>query len=368
MDRNKLRLSSGIVLACVLVLLACQLPGKLVASVSQIRPSKTPETTPSHEISPGPEGQVPTPSPFVYPGPGAGPAYPGITEVAPQPTGEGAYPVPGSELTARVLLTAQSPDTAYPEPGTPLPTSSSGSEGAYPEPGSTNPSPTTGAEGASPSPQTAIPTSPEIGYPGLGTIFPTIPDDAYPGPGTEFPTFTSTPMMNGTPLPSLTSTPTLGGDTVTTLTSTSTMIALPTAIPTLTPFFTPTPTRTSTPTRTPTPVPLPPWVSSRYIATDPQTVLLASGDVQLIEFFAYWNGPSLAMAPIVHGMEDIYGDRINFIYLDTDDPETEGLKDALRFQREPQFVLLSPRGNILKQWVGYVTVQEFVEAFEAALP
>jgi thiol-disulfide isomerase/thioredoxin len=140
-----------------------------------------------------------------------------------------------------------------------------------------------------------------------------------------------------------------------------------TVFPTPTRFLTPTPTLTRTPTRTPTPLPPPPWVSAQLYATDPSTVLLASGEVQLVEFFAFWSGPSQAMAPIVQSLEDEYSDRMLFTYLDIDDPATETFQSQLGFRVEPHFFLLDPQGRILDEWIGYVTADQFHQAFQAAL-
>jgi thioredoxin-related protein len=73
------------------------------------------------------------------------------------------------------------------------------------------------------------------------------------------------------------------------------------------------------------------------------------------------------MKPIVHGLEARYGDRIGFVYLDVDDPNTDDLKQALDFRYMPYFVLLDGDGNILRRWAGPVTEAEFVAAFDDVL-
>ena len=93
-----------------------------------------------------------------------------------------------------------------------------------------------------------------------------------------------------------------------------------------------------------------------------------AGKPQLIEFFAFWSGPSLAMSPIVKGVEKEYAGRVNFVYLDIDDPATKIFKLVLRFRVEPHFFLVDGRGKVLQQWVGYVTVEQFRQALDAALP
>lgn len=96
-------------------------------------------------------------------------------------------------------------------------------------------------------------------------------------------------------------------------------------------------------------------------------MILASGKVQLIFFFAFWDGACQAMAPLVHGLEPSYASRVNFIYLDIDDPATESFQTTLHYRYQPHFFLLDPGGVVLKQWVGYVNVQELINAMDAAL-
>jgi len=73
------------------------------------------------------------------------------------------------------------------------------------------------------------------------------------------------------------------------------------------------------------------------------------------------------LAPIGHGVDAEYYDRINFIYLDIDDPANETFKDILDFRYQPQLILLDGNGQILYQWVGQIPREEFVAAFENVL-
>jgi thiol-disulfide isomerase/thioredoxin len=108
-------------------------------------------------------------------------------------------------------------------------------------------------------------------------------------------------------------------------------------------------------------------ISSELEATDPATVKLASGQVQFIEFFAFWSGTCQAMAPLVHGLEEQYGSQVRFIYLDIDDPANKPFKKELSYRYQPHFFLIDGEGNIIDQWVGYVSVGDFVGSFEYAL-
>jgi thiol-disulfide isomerase/thioredoxin len=64
-------------------------------------------------------------------------------------------------------------------------------------------------------------------------------------------------------------------------------------------------------------------------ASDPAEVSLASGRPQLDDFFAYWCKICQRAAPAVYKAEQIYGDRVGFVFLDTDDPATYDFKRDL---------------------------------------
>ena len=73
------------------------------------------------------------------------------------------------------------------------------------------------------------------------------------------------------------------------------------------------------------------------------------------------------MAPIVHGLEDRYFDRMEFSYLDIDDPANTAFEQALGFRYQPELYLLDGQGNLIKKWVGAVPEAELAAAFDAAL-
>ena len=69
------------------------------------------------------------------------------------------------------------------------------------------------------------------------------------------------------------------------------------------------------------------------------------------------------MAPMVHGLEATYFGRIKFTYLEISDPRTEDFQQYLGYRVRPSFYLLDGDGNILQQWIGHQTQEEFEAVF-----
>ena len=358
MPTKYLRLALIIVLLGASVALACKGPQMLAEPTIEGPPGAAdmPTATSSAEsVYPRPPGPTPYPDHATaypaQPGVWGTPAYPGAVEPTldtgdayPGPTAQGdqqLYPYP--EPTQVFVATPTEHTDPLPE----------GDESASPTPTPNSyPGPVDPTQTTDPYPGAVDPTQTTDPYPGAGVTPPTpIP---YPDPGETTPTptsvFVSTPSL--TPRPSLTPTPT----------GTLDLVGTPTPLPTVTLTSTPMPTPTATPP------PPPPWVSSELQATDPDTVELASGRVQLVWFFAFWDGPSQAMAPLVHGLEEQYGERMGFIYLDIDDPATRPFREDLGYCSQPHFFLLDRDGRVLRQWQGYVAVDDLQRAFDAALP
>ncbi len=69
------------------------------------------------------------------------------------------------------------------------------------------------------------------------------------------------------------------------------------------------------------------------------------------------------MRPIVHGLEDKYAAKIDFVYLDIDDPTSEPAKGKLGFRVQPDLYLIDADGNIVQHWIGFAEAK----TLEAAL-
>jgi len=207
--------------------------------------------------------------------------------------------------------------------------------GGYPGPGAATVT-KAGAGAVYPAPSTPTPRGdtyppPEGAYPAPGDA--ATPSRAYPAPGEGV----------NTPVPGNVS---------------------PTITP---PGGTQTPTQsdsaaTFTPTRTPTVTPTPTLVRTQLQATDPEEFRIVSGSPQLVMLFTNWAPESKSMAPVMFALEARYAGRINFIYLDLDDPRNGLFKVLLKDRLPPVMFLLNPNGEILDQWHGYVPIEELDEA------
>ena len=307
-------------LACVVILVGCK--GRQTQSPTPEAVAVQASPTVTAATSSTPAFSLATP-------------YPEIVE-----TVNTVYPAPANPAQTAYPAPTEAP-TAYPNPVEPT-------QPVYPNPSDDG----LDAYAAPTQPPAAYPapTQPPAAYPGL-----TQPPTAYPGPTQPPPPYPG-PTQSAAQV--ITASPTSGIPS-----------AVPgTAIPTntLVPTNTPLPTLTPAPTSTPTPE-LPPPIRTELSATDPDQFQLNSGDVQLVEFFAYWCVTCRSMAPMIHSFEALYGDQMNFIYLDIDDPANAQFEKALGYRYQPHFFLLDKDGKILQQWIGWMTPEDLRNAIEAAL-
>ena len=71
------------------------------------------------------------------------------------------------------------------------------------------------------------------------------------------------------------------------------------------------------------------------------------------------------MAPVVHGIEQIYANQVDFAYLDIEDPRNDEFKRRFGFRLQPHIFLLDGSGEIVQQWVGLVSGEELEAALQA---
>lgn len=289
---------------------------------------------------------------------GSPPSTPGLSRTVNMPTATGqSLPASQGTSTPQVSLENTSSPGAYPLPATSVVTKVE--------------------QGALPASTSALSAPAATAYPGPGGVAPTsIPPvvDAYPGPGSGLISPTPAPYnpypepetgsaASPTPAPSISSPYPEPQQPAITPTPT-----VPVSTPT---FGLPVPSQTPqsiVPTTSPGTAAVEPTgtvsiVRTEMQATDPNSVNLASGNVQLVELFAFWSPTSKSMAPVIHALEDKYQSRIGFVYLDVDDSRNDSVKQTLGYKFPPQFFLLDRDGKIIDQWQGYVSRDILEQAF-----
>jgi hypothetical protein len=73
------------------------------------------------------------------------------------------------------------------------------------------------------------------------------------------------------------------------------------------------------------------------------------------------------MLPIVHGLEEQYWNRVDFVYLDHLDPINREMTARYSFTWRPLFILIEPDGTEVQRWFGYVEAEDFQQALDALL-
>ena len=73
------------------------------------------------------------------------------------------------------------------------------------------------------------------------------------------------------------------------------------------------------------------------------------------------------MAPVVHGLEAEYYGKMDFAFLDADDPATQPFQRELGFRAQPEYYLIDGKGQVIKKWVGFVSADDFRSEFNTAL-
>lgn len=71
------------------------------------------------------------------------------------------------------------------------------------------------------------------------------------------------------------------------------------------------------------------------------------------------------MAPIVHGLERRWSERIDFVYLDVADSATTPAKARLGFRATPHFFLLRRDGTVAREFQGVVPEDSLAAALAA---
>lgn len=86
----------------------------------------------------------------------------------------------------------------------------------------------------------------------------------------------------------------------------------------------------------------------------PFDVAVASQKPTLIEFYADWCTTCQAMAPTLQSLHHEFGDRVNFVMLNIDEPQWQGQVQQYRVTGVPHLTLLNADQTLADTFVGKV--------------
>ena len=99
----------------------------------------------------------------------------------------------------------------------------------------------------------------------------------------------------------------------------------------------------------------------------PYEAAMADQKPTLIEFYADWCTTCQSMSPTVQKLHQQYGDQIDFVMLNIDDPRWATQIADYRATGVPQFTLLTADQTPVKTWVGKVPAPIFSQVFDEIL-
>jgi len=99
----------------------------------------------------------------------------------------------------------------------------------------------------------------------------------------------------------------------------------------------------------------------------PYKAALANQKPTLIEFYADWCTTCQSMSSTVNALHEQYGEQVNFVMLNIDDPQWAAEVADFGASGVPQFTLLDSGHQSVKTWVGKVPKLIFTDTFDKVL-
>ncbi|WP_084669102.1 thioredoxin domain-containing protein [Spirulina major] len=100
----------------------------------------------------------------------------------------------------------------------------------------------------------------------------------------------------------------------------------------------------------------------------PYAVAMENGKPTVIEFYADWCGTCQGLAKTMRSLAAEYGDRINIVMLNIDDPQWIDLVETHQVTGVPQLTALSADHRVQRYLVGAVPKPVLTDLFEQLLP
>lgn len=108
-------------------------------------------------------------------------------------------------------------------------------------------------------------------------------------------------------------------------------------------------------------------LKSMAAKTMPYEAAIASSNPTFIEFYADWCTTCQGMSATIAELHQHYGDAINFVMLDIDDPQWATQISHYGASGVPQFTLLDAHHDELNTWVGKVPKSILATVFDQLL-
>ena len=96
----------------------------------------------------------------------------------------------------------------------------------------------------------------------------------------------------------------------------------------------------------------------------PYEEAISNGKPTLLEFYADWCGTCQSMSGTIEALEEQYGDRVNLVMLDIDDPQWDDLGQQYRVTGIPQYNFLDAEEHKVESFIGQVPQRILAQAFE----
>ena len=96
----------------------------------------------------------------------------------------------------------------------------------------------------------------------------------------------------------------------------------------------------------------------------PYEQAIANQNPTFIEFYADWCTTCQSMSPTVAKLHQQYGDQINFVMLDIDDPQWATQVKQYKATGVPQFTLIDSSEQSVETWVGKVPMSILSQALD----
>jgi thioredoxin-like negative regulator of GroEL len=96
----------------------------------------------------------------------------------------------------------------------------------------------------------------------------------------------------------------------------------------------------------------------------PYEEAIANGKPTLLEFYADWCNTCQGMSSTVKRLEQKYGDRVNLVMLNIDDPQWDNLAQEFKVTGIPQYNFLDAEENKVESFIGKVPQSILAQTFE----